>query len=146
METTLEASETGPDMEPLQADSRLRLVSYALSFFWLMVLAWYLFGARGDIFNFRSSTFSFEIWYDAFKELLFILWLLVSCLLSGRHIKVGYIGLGVACFFALFIIYLVFTFWMITIIDPLSFLLLLPVCMCIFSIAILHFYLLVKVL
>jgi hypothetical protein len=145
MDTLLEGSKVlGKSTKPNE-DQKLRIASYVISLFWLIVGAYHIIFTN-QLSDLWASASPIEAGYDLMKQALFILWLLVSCLLSGRRIKVGYIGLGVASIILLSLGYLIFTSWMIAILNPVSFFLVLPLCLCFFGIALLHFYLLVNVL
>lgn len=145
MDTLLEESEVLGESTKPKENPKLRSASYVIALFWLIVGAYYILFTN-QLSDLWTSASPIEAGYDLLKQALFILWLLVSCLLSGRRIKVGYIGLGVASLIILCLGYLIFTTWMIMILNPLSFFLVLPLCLCFLGIVLLHFYLLVNVL
>lgn len=145
MDIVLDKSDVAVESTKPNKDQKLRIASYVISLFWLIVGVYFI-AFSNQLSDLRTSTSPLAEGFDLLKQALFILWLLISSLLSGRRIKIGYIGLGLASLIVLCLGYLILTAWMIMILHPPSFFLALPLCLCFVGIVVLHFYLLVNVL
>jgi hypothetical protein len=107
MDTALTPSETPPGRSYRDDDKTLRLVSYVIALFWLMMTILMLLDIPEYLEELRRSYSPLETGMEKLGMFSIFLWFSGSAYLSGRRKRLGYPGLGCSAFF-MFILSLVF--------------------------------------
>lgn len=146
MDTALNPSAAPPGKSHRDGDKKLRMVSYVIALFWLMMTILLLLDIPEYLEELRRSYSPLETGMRQLGIFFIFLWFSGSAFLSGRRKKLGYPGLGCATFFS-FILSLLFLHLCLAFFPvefsasafySLMILLLIP------FLSILHFYLLIK--